>query len=339
MLATESAAASSGLLSAVVGIGIVLVVVAAGLIVVRQRNGRDRQRIAVGSDLRPGESRPSAHPGARPRSRDRVRQVLPRKRAKTPPEPWLNDEVVLYGPWFSTVCHGYCGPRDDSRLAVRAATLRGLSHRYDGTPGQDVLGVVWNPRRMSLFAVVADGLGSLPESGEAARFAVQAALRTARRLPDRANPAIILGEAGEAVRQYNGHGEMKGTATMVVAEIRRTRSEAHVTTWGVGDSEAWLLRGGRWGALHHERRAGRENVTRHLPHDESSRTERRVPAGTVVLLATDGFASALGSGSPLGAELAESWQRPPAPLDFLAQVDFEDDHFTDDRAAVAVWIR
>jgi hypothetical protein len=65
-----------------------------------------------------------------------------------------------------------------------------------------------------------------------------------------------------------------------------------------------------------------------------------VRRGSVVVLASDGFAGALGGdGSPLARELADRWRKPPGPLEYLAHVSFIDEYWTDDRAAVAVWIQ
>ena len=377
MLAVESAGGPGDVVIVLVvtALSILAIVV---ILVHRAREARDRQTVEAGSDIRPsaagtrprtagvrprrpseprtdeprtGEPRTAGAPveAAPPRAGTRrrfpsvglgrqVQQVVLRKRTRTPPEPRLTDQVLIHGPWFSAVCHGYYGPPDGDRLVVRAASLRGLRHRHDGTPCQDALGVVWNERRKALYAVVADGLGSLAGSGDAARQAVEAALSCGRALGKGDDAAEMLTRAGDSVQDFNGRAPEKGTATMVVAEIRRGRSGFVLTTWGVGDSEAWLLNGGRWSVMHHERRTRSDNVTRHLPDVEARRAQRTLAGGSVVLLASDGFAGALDPGSPLGRELAGRWQKPPTPLDFLAQVDFEDDLFTDDRAAVAVWI-
>lgn len=363
MLATEAAAPISGAGVFLLAIAFLIILLAGVYFVQQRRNSRSKQTVQVGSEVqganhtvvrrgrrsgrRPAKTRtredvPASSGPAWPSRSGLVRQVQRLKlrgRGTAPQEPWLDAEVVVYGPWFSTLCHGYCGPEDGPRLVVRAATLRGLRHRYDGTPGQDALGVVWNERRNALFAVVADGLGSMTASGEAAQRAVRAALRCSRQLGDAEDLAMVLASASESVEDFNDRSPAKGTTTLVVSEIRRTRAGVLVTTLGVGDSEAWVLRGGGWKALHHERRKNAESVTRHLPSDSPRRTREPVAGGSVVLLASDGFASALGPGSPLGQELAGRWQRPPVPLDFLAQVDFENDRFTDDRAAVAVWIQ
>jgi hypothetical protein len=351
MPATESAASvSDTALPVLLTIGLAIFIVAAWLVIHKQRSQRVRERVPAGSELRGADSRALAPARPQPRSRKhdrlsrhpekhpgrRPEKVAARKVGKSLAEPRLDGEVLLYGPWFSTVCHGYCGS-DKQRFTVRAATVRGLRHRYEATPGQDALGLVWNPIRNSLFAVIADGLGSKAQSGEAARRAVSAALRLARRLGAGDDATEVVTQARHAVAEFN-RTAAEGSTTLVLAELRRDRSDTYVATWGVGDSEAWLLRGDKWAALHHERRQRQENVTRHLPSGEPRYRENRAPAGSIVLLSTDGFASALGPGSRFGDQLARAWQRPPVPGEFLSQVDFEDDQFTDDRAALAVWI-
>ncbi|WP_212988115.1 protein phosphatase 2C domain-containing protein [Actinoplanes auranticolor] len=216
-----------------------------------------------------------------------------------------------------------------------------MAHAFDGTPGQDACGITWNQQRQSLIAAVADGLGSKPDSGDVAHQAVAGVLREGQRLAAGKDFAAVLEPAAGQVRRFVEKNQVSGATTLVLSEIRPTAEGAEVTVSGVGDSEAWFLHDGAWTVLHHERRSDGENVTRHLPSQAQGRARRiRVPHGSVVVLASDGFAGALGmDGSPLGRELAARWRQPPPPVEFLAQVNFEDEFFTDDRTAVAVWIR
>lgn len=228
------------------------------------------------------------------------------------------------------------------RAAVRVATARGRSHAYEGTAGQDVAGLVWNERRGGIFAVVADGLGSKVDSGTVARELVDGLLARAERLRPADDPTAMIEETIRVLEELTYSRELDGATTVVAAEIRQDPAGATVTTWGIGDSEAWLLCDGTWTVLHHERRSDAQNVTRHLPGHRTPHTQRaRVRSGSVVALASDGFASALDSrgASPVARELIDRWRRPPTPIEFLGQVNFEDPRFHDDRAAVAVWIR
>ncbi|MEV4518458.1 protein phosphatase 2C domain-containing protein [Dactylosporangium sp. NPDC049525] len=249
--------------------------------------------------------------------------------------------VVLEAAWQQSVYHGACSA-GRFRATVRVATARGSSHAYGGTAGQDVAGVVWNERRRAVFAVVADGLGSKVDSGQLAREVVEQTLARAEGLRPEQDPLQMLHGIIRYVEAFVIQNGLDGATTLVVAEIRADTEGAVVSTWGIGDSEAWVLERGNWGVLHHERRADTENVTRHLPgHRDVQQKSTLVGRGAVVTVASDGFAAALATrgNSPVSKELIDRWRKPPAPTDFLNQVNFDDPRFHDDRAAVAVWIR
>lgn len=256
-------------------------------------------------------------------------------------DPRLTGPVLLEAAWQQSVYHG-ARTAGRFRVAIRVATARGRSHAYEGTAGQDVAGVAWNEDRRAVFAVVADGLGSKADSGQIAREVVDQTLDLAERLQPNDDPTAMIHHVVRAIEQTAAHQGLDGATTLVIAEIRPDAHGAVVSTWGIGDSEAWLLQDGAWRVLHHERRSDAENVTRHLPgHCDVRTNSARVQPGTVVTIASDGFATALATrgNSPVAQELAARWRKPPSPTDFLNQVNFDDSRFNDDRAAVSVWIR
>jgi serine/threonine protein phosphatase PrpC len=268
-----------------------------------------------------------------------IREVrLGSKDSRPPVEPRLTRPVIARAPWGSMLVQGSCA---DDRVVIRAATVRGPAHAFEESPGQDALGLAWNDSRRALIAVVADGLGSLAGSGEVAAHAVRRGLWHGARIQTADELVDVPRKVTQDLERAMAVDKIDGATTIVMSEIRLTSDGAEVSVVGVGDSEAWYLHGDEWTVIHHERRHDGENVTRHLPsREEPQRRRVRVPNGSVVLLASDGFAGALGSGgSPLSSELARRWRRPPILPEFLAQVDFVDRFFTDDRAAVAVWIR
>lgn len=340
-----------------VGVVVVLLAVAFVVLVLRLRAGRDRQLVIVGQDLTNSSGRPRppsnpAPPEQRPAGRPRLMPRRQRRRSgggeqpaqggrlvlsgsAVVKEPRLAHPVVLAGTWLHSVYHG-----NRDRIAVRAATIRGSAHVHEGKPGQDAAAVAWCDRRGSLFAVVADGLGSRPDSGEVAiELVTDLTYRAAELRGDSADE--LVDAVIETVRRtVNGKG-LDGSTTVVVAEVKPGGSGAQVTVWGIGDSEAWLLRDGRWHPVHQERRDDGENVTRHVPGYVDTRT-CTVPArkGDVLVLGSDGFTGALaGRRTPLGDELAARWVEPPDPVTFLSHVDFVHHYFYDDRSVVAVWIR
>jgi serine/threonine protein phosphatase PrpC len=271
-------------------------------------------------------------------------------------EPRLPGRVVVGCQWHDSFFHGWCGPgaagRPAVRLTVRGAALRGATHAGNGTEGQDAMGAAWDDRRQALYLAVADGLGSLRKSGPVAQAAIAAALQLCVTRPADttfadSGPRLFSKIADGLRLTYEQTGEpLDGACTLVVAEVVPRFSGATVTVHGVGDSEAWLLHDDAWHPLHHERRApedGRDipaNATRELPGHVDPRTvEYTVPAGSVLLLGTDGFAGALDTTvSPLARGLAGYWRSAPSWLDFVNHVGFVDDYWSDDRTAVAVWI-
>jgi serine/threonine protein phosphatase PrpC len=353
VVAAPDGGAGTGLLVLMLGVVFLLLGAAAIVVLVRRRRV-PLQSVPAGPEVvstypgRNGTARPKPEPRRgkewwpsfpKPMRTRAGRKEQQRQSGGTAADPRLTAAVVLEAASYQAVYHG---GRSAGRfkVAVRAATARGRSHAYEGTPGQDVAGVAWNEQRRSVFAVVADGLGSKIDSGLVAREIVDLTLNWAEDLAPAGDPVAMIHEVIHNVGRMTKQRALDGATTLVVAEIRADADGVVVTTWGVGDSEAWLLESGDWRPLHHERRPDAENVTRHLPgHTDVLTARARVRQGSVVTLASDGFASALGSNSRVARDLVGEWRTPPAPTDFLRQVNFEDRYFNDDRAAVAVWIR
>lgn len=198
--------------------------------------------------------------------------------------------------------HGFCGHVGGTRLTVRGAALRGLEHAQSRTEGRDAAGALWNGRHRLLCLAAADGRGSGP--ADASRRTVVQVLEMAA--------------AGEIDSGFlHRH---KGSITVTAAVVRPQPKGASVQVLGA-EGEAWLLTPGGWHVLRAERTGG-------YP----------VPAGSVVVLGSDGFIGALAHNTRLTDELALRWRTPPTPLEFLAQLDFFDGYRTGDRAAAAVWI-
>ncbi|MFB9448672.1 protein phosphatase 2C domain-containing protein [Dactylosporangium vinaceum] len=313
------------------------VTVKAGEGVISTRGGR-RVQSAPRPDAPPRFEGQPEPPRREPRFKGRQEKAQPAPPAVADPQ--LTGPVVLEAAWSQSVFHG---ARDDGagfKVAVRVATARGRSHAYNGEPGQDAAGVVWCEHRRSIFLVVADGLGSKPDSGLVAHGLVEEVIGRAAELQVSESPTGMLASVVTATEHWVRQKRLDGASTLAVAEVRLGRDGHEVLTWGIGDSEAWVLADGAWEPLHHERRADAENITRHLPgHHDMHRSRRQLRRNSVITVASDGFASALAKDSPLARELADQWRKPPAALDFLSRVNFEDPYFNDDRAAVAVWIR
>lgn len=260
-------------------------------------------------------------------------------------EPRLPERVVVDCRLYGSVFGGWSAPPSHRSLTrVRGVTCRGGMHAAMGEEGQDAVGAAWDPATGTVFVAVADGLGSLPNSGAVAYEAVAAALhlcRTRRDGPPFANVGTRLFEAVAAGmrRSFGPDAGDDGGTTLVVAEVVPDAQGASVTVHGVGDSEAWLLERGRWRPLHHERDTDSDdNVTRDLPTDPRPRTQHaRVGHGSLLLLATDGFATRIEEGD--GAQrLADQLRRAQQPWDLGHLVAGAGDAYSDDRGVVAVWV-
>jgi hypothetical protein len=262
-------------------------------------------------------------------------------------EPRLPEQVVVRCDWHSSYFAGWSGvPEYPARLTVRGAVLRGGSHEATESSGQDVVGAAWDPATGALYVAVADGLGSLSMSGAVAHQAVQAAFHLSLTRPrnltfHEAGPRFFAAIADGLRRSFGPGAESEGGTTLVVAEIVPMDDDVNVTVHAVGDSEAWQLKEKGWLPVHHERNApgAEDNATRDLPNDPNPRPYQfRCARGSALLLATDGFAGALGPGSALERHLNRSWRRPPSPIEFVNVINQTGGSYSDDRGVVGVWI-
>jgi hypothetical protein len=241
-------------------------------------------------------------------------------------------------------------------LTVRAASVRGYQHRYDGTPRQDDVTVGWHPGSGAVVAAVADGVSdaALAHLGAtlACRCAVEQVLRAVAE-QDGPDWADVLRCAGWALVDFAAAQPARPDedqparaerlfATTLVTALVRPDGTAEVTR--VGDSAAWLLDGGAFSAVFDT--PGDDDLTEaatpalpRVPSDPEVRT-LRLPAGSVLLLGTDGVGGPLGDGTGLvGSAFAELLATPPAPLEFARLLDFSRETFDDDRTLVGVWPR
>ncbi|MFA1538499.1 protein phosphatase 2C domain-containing protein [Actinomadura monticuli] len=255
------------------------------------------------------------------------------------------------------------------RVTIRAASCRGSAHMRDGKPRQDAFCVGASADGRWIVAAVADGVGSTAHAEVAAQAAVAAAVRlTEQAVTERAPAERTLGGRGrggfgprdwepvfrrtaaeidDRLRTVGGGpgSPRPGRTTLLVllapADPRPGRT-VHIAA--VGDSPALLLRpaAGEWSfALGPGRPSGhvRDDITPALPPglDDLRATTFEWEPDEVLMLATDGFATALGNRSELSVSLAEEWGRPPDLLRFVRDVDFRRATFTDDRTVVALW--
>jgi hypothetical protein len=258
---------------------------------------------------------------------------------------------------------------------VRAASVRGLSHRAYGTVRQDEYSFRRTADGRYLVIGVADGVSAGKLSHKAAIVAarkgvelIAKALTTPNDLtPDNFPwPDLVHAVAGRIERLGRERLAAMGNADAQTMSVRDVAAHiastvlyavvdltpvggAHVAhLLAVGDTSAWVLReGGRWEPQNAVKNDGAElhSSSVHalpLPPVAGPKPVRTtVAAGEALVLMTDGIGDPLGHGTgAVGRFLADVWAEPPASgLEFAAHIGFARKSFDDDRTAVAFWPR
>ncbi|BDD81165.1 hypothetical protein TPB0596_09280 [Tsukamurella pulmonis] len=247
-------------------------------------------------------------------------------------------------------------------VTVRAASLRGHLHRYDGAPRQDEIAVHTAPSGR-VIGVVADGVSAAVHSHVGANTAVTVAVQwLMAEAPEVGAPVAwdelvraISWQMAERGRGVLGLDEIdpqqveQNSATTLIAAIVDPGPDGSlaVEAIGVGDSTAWVLRNGDFlpvlggksdgaGGIASSAVAGLPRV----PAIIESVTDTVLP-GEVLLLGSDGIGDPLGGGQGGVGELLRSVLTPaaPSPTEFAHMLDFSRETFDDDRSLIAVWPR
>jgi hypothetical protein len=236
-------------------------------------------------------------------------------------------------------------------LEIRAASVRGLLHRYLRKPRQDAFSVVRDPASGTVVVVVCDGVGSLPRSHEAAAFVVDRlpALYLADRDWAKAVGAVNT-ELRLFVEQHRADLDQEeyddnGMATTVVAMAVSPMAEGlQVDVVRSDDSTAWWLTPeGEWSEIAETMGAEGDLHTgsvRALPTEEPRLwlAQTEVHRGALFVM-TDGVDGPLRGAADVRACLAEWWCSPPPIFEFGSQVGFGRKGHLDDRTVVGVWVR
>lgn len=247
-------------------------------------------------------------------------------------------------------------------LTMRLASVRGYAHRYRGIPRQDAAAVACHPPSDSIVVAVADGVSSAPRSHIGAATACQAAIDMIQRqlsvTRDAVNWAVVLEAAAASL--VNRGAQLLGTArpaleaveeqlatTLVAACITPTRQGPVASLVQIGDSGAWLLADRRYHPVFAPKNSPNADVISsavtplpRLPQGGVTPATVQMPAGSVLLLGTDGFGDPLGDGSGMvGRLFAEHLSSPPSAAGLAHLLDFSRETFDDDRTLAAVWPR
>ncbi|MGW7644191.1 protein phosphatase 2C domain-containing protein [Streptomyces bobili] len=254
------------------------------------------------------------------------------------------------------------------RLTVRAASVRGDSHNWEGSCRQDAMTVtrIGPPEAEMLLLAVADGVGSALYSHvgsyQFSRLAavyldreaesIHAALcaRSEDELRVLATKAVA-GAAAElrslwarsAQHSPRPYADQDYATTLHVLLIPTDAGIRDRVLCSVGDGGLFVLREGRWEHGDPDDDGGLlDTRTEALPHAYRSVKAallRTVP-GEVLLLGTDGITNPLTQKDPeFARRLADAWGGPEVPSlsDFLWQAQTRAKSYDDDRTVICVW--
>lgn len=243
--------------------------------------------------------------------------------------------------------------------AVRAVSMRGHLHRYDGAPRQDDVAVHAAPSGR-IVAVVADGVSAAVHShigaNTATTVAVQWLLAEAAEIgaPVAWQEMIRavnwqMAERGRSVlgEDLDAAAVERDFATTLVAAVIDPDPDGvlYVEAVGVGDSSAWVLRDGTFTPLLGGKAIGAGGIASsavaalpRLPAEIVPSTEVLRP-GEVLLLGSDGVGDPLGAGQGGVGDLLRGLLLPTVPslVEFANAVDFSRETFDDDRSLIGVW--
>jgi hypothetical protein len=253
-------------------------------------------------------------------------------------------------------------------LVVRAASTRGTSHRYGGTPRQDDYALCIGEESW-LVVAVADGVSAGSLSHLAARIACRGAAELVRDALVASNDVrqipwedVLQTLAGRIVgygrRSLASDGDADEVTARDVADIMATTLVVAAVSLApsddgshegiaaaVGDTSVFLLdAASAWcpvTAVKNEGAQVASSATMALPHQprEVHALDLRIEPGERLFVMTDGVGDPLGRGDgDVGRFLATVWAQPPDILSFGGQVGFARRSYDDDRTVVGIWV-
>jgi hypothetical protein len=226
-------------------------------------------------------------------------------------------------------------------LEVRAASVRGLMHRYRGEPRQDRFSLVVSESGEHLVVTVCDGVGSLPLSHDAASFVAE---RTPYEYLDLGDWFKTVATVNQQLTRFAQDAPVgQGMATTFVAVSLNGQSGAASIAW-TDDSSVWLLRDGVWSNLtpavtRDEDPSLHTGRVRALPHrDPTVRVVDVTLDRGALFVMTDGVGVPLQGAGEVRDTLSAWWAGPPDVFTFGRQVGFNRKGHQDDRTVVGIWL-
>lgn len=236
--------------------------------------------------------------------------------------------------------------------SVRAASVRGLMHRYRDQPRQDRFSVVYDAPTRTLIVSVCDGVGQFALSQEAAAFV---ALDVPRAYLAHRDWNVAVKEVNERLKDFvatsasRSHlddvpGDVRMATTLAAAAICLDPDNRHASVAWTDDSSAWMLLDGTWWNLTPDPDGSDEDSGIHtgrvkaLPHaNPRLRTADYQVGDGPLFVMTDGVGVPLEGSEQVRETLAGWWATPPDVFRFAQQVGFARKGHMDDRTVVGVW--
>ena len=261
-------------------------------------------------------------------------------------------------PRVVTVPDTICDGTTFGALEVRAASVRGLSHRYEGTVRQDAFSFGASADGHYAVLAVADGVSSAARSELGAEAAVIAAVERALDSLDAGTDmdvlngsavvsavcATIRSRAAARLSMAPEEVDRLVATTLALAVIdavpRNGKARARVMT--VGNSEAVVIENGqitRFGEKRND--AIVDNRVAWLPGMPGRLVEAtiEIDAPAALVLVSDGVTEALGldGTGPIDSYLATKWRDPQSPLELAHTLGFASKACLDDRVVCGAW--
>ncbi|HET7523037.1 MAG TPA: protein phosphatase 2C domain-containing protein [Acidimicrobiales bacterium] len=228
--------------------------------------------------------------------------------------------------------------------SLTAATVTGVGHRLTGETGQDSF--AWAVAGERLAVAVADGLGSVPGSTEAAAAATRTAVRAATALPQGQPREAAMAGIDAAETEMRGREAGSGATTLVVCVLDQGGDAALSR---VGDSTAFVFGsgGGRgWRELFDPPADHEEEMpvaTGALASGEgrvsavAETVEVTLSGSEILAVVSDGVAGPWRDGpTTVAPAMVEGLMACPSPIELAALVDFSRQGCHDDRTMVAI---
>lgn len=236
-------------------------------------------------------------------------------------------------------------------VEVRAASIRGLMHRYREEPRQDRFAIAFDEARKTLLIAVCDGVGSLARSHEAAELVSKSVLRAYMANQSWENSIAEANEELTRLARASAHLALPdvephtfGMATTFVgAAISLADFPLVASLAWTDDSVVWGLTDDNWKILTQAEDQPEESVhtgsVRALPHSDPQFQQRTVTLNgmNAIFVMSDGVGVPLQQSSEVRETLAQWWREPPDAFAFGRQVGFARKSHLDDRTAVGIW--